>query len=159
VLWTLSNLGYRQFSMERLWPYILIAAGIWLLFARWKDLGGANVATDAQLDSTHIFGGGEYRVTTKNFRGGQINSVFGGFSVDLREADIEGSEAVIEVNSVFGGGEIRVPEAWGVVVSGTGIFGGYGDETSQRRAPGTEANAKTLIVKGAAIFGGVVVKN
>jgi predicted membrane protein len=159
VLWTLSNLGYPEFSMHRIWPYFLIAGGIWIMLVRWKDHGVASVAKDSQMDSTHVFGGGEYRVTTKNFRGGEINSVFGGFVLDLREADIEGSEAVIEVNAVFGGGEIRVPESWGVVVTGTGIFGGYGDETSQRRSPGTETPAKTLIVKGAAVFGGVVVKN
>ena len=50
---------------------------------------------------------------------------FGGFELDLRQADIEGAEAVIEVNALFGGGEIKVPETWHVVVSGMGIFGGY----------------------------------
>jgi predicted membrane protein len=159
VVWTMSNIGYGDFNIHHIWPYFLIAGGIWIMLARRKDYGGMNISKDAQMDSTHVFGGGEYRVTAKNFRGGEINSVFGGFVLDLREADIEGPEAVIEVNAVFGGGEIRVPETWGVVVSGTGIFGGYGDETSQRRASGGEAPAKTLIVKGAAIFGGVVVKN
>jgi predicted membrane protein len=159
VLWTLSNLGYSEFAFHRIWPYFLIGLGIWIMLTRWKHYEGATVANDAQMDNTHVFGGGEYRVTTKNFRGGEINSVFGGFTLDLREADMEGPEAVIEVNAVFGGGEIRVPESWGVVVSGTGIFGGYGDETSQRRAPEGEARAKTLVVKGAAVFGGVVVKN
>jgi hypothetical protein len=42
------------------------------------------------------------------------------------------------------------------VVEGTGVFGGYSDETIH---PPMTPETKRLIVKGGAVFGGVVVKN
>jgi len=161
---TFSEFGYSQFRFHRIWPFALIAVGIFVLWSALLErgagtLGSAGVASDAQLDSVNVFGGGQYRVNAKNFRGGRILAIFGGFELDLRQADIEGQEAVVEVNAMFGGGEIRIPETWNLVVSGTGIFGGYGDETQPPSRNPAVANPKTLILKGVAIFGGVGIKN
>jgi hypothetical protein len=83
--------------------------------------------------------------------------MFGGFELDLSQADIAGDQAVIDSTVLFGGGEIRVPRTWTVIVKGIGIFGGYSDETTQETVPGVPS--KTLIVKGLAVFGGVGIKN
>jgi hypothetical protein len=65
--------------------------------------------------------------------------------------------AVLEVDAIFGGAEVKVPENWSVVLQGSGIFGGFADETMQPRldTPGL----KKLYVRGSAVFGGVAVKN
>jgi hypothetical protein len=103
-----------------------------------------------------VFSGVERRVSTLDFHSAQCTAVFGGCKIDLRDAQIQGREAVVDAYAVFGGVEIRVPEDWEVVNRGMGIFGGMSDH---RRRPEVGPNTKTLILNGAAIFGGVDVKN
>jgi hypothetical protein len=105
----------------------------------------------------HVFGGGKRRVDSPDFEGGEANVIFGGMEIDLRRADTKRDEVYIEANAIFGGIEILVPETWDVTVRGTGIFGGYGDET--HRMSSTDGKRPHLIVTGGAIFGGVNVKN
>ena len=84
--------------------------------------------------------------------------LFGGIEVDLRDADMETPAVVLHANAVFGGIEIRVPDTWYVETRGQGVFGGYTDETMPPDVV-HYPNPKRLVVKGAAVFGGVVVKN
>jgi predicted membrane protein len=105
----------------------------------------------------HVFGGGKRRVDSLDFEGGEANVIFGGLEIDLTKADTKKDEVYIEANAIFGGIEIRVPETWDVTVRGTGIFGGYGDETHHMAAG--DGKRPHLIVTGGAIFGGVNVKN
>lgn len=114
-------------------------------------------STDPEFDYMAIFGGIKQRVTVKNFRGGRLTAVFGGFEVDLTRADIEGQTAVIDASALFGGGEIRVPPTWIIEIRGMALLGGYTDETHQEISD--SATAKRLIVKGIAALGGVVIKN
>jgi hypothetical protein len=60
--------------------------------------------------------------------------------------------------SFMGGGEIKVPDEWLVSMEGISLFGAFVDETDQQppTVPGTQ---KKLIMKGASLFGGIVVKN
>ena len=82
----------------------------------------------------------------------------GGFQIDLRQADMEGDTATIEAMSFMGGGEIKVPDEWLVSMEGISLFGAFVDETDQQphTVTGTQ---KKLIMKGASLFGGIVVKN
>jgi hypothetical protein len=116
-----------------------------------------NESTDSEFDYMAIFGGIKQRVSVKNFRGGRLMAIFGGFEVDLTRSDIEGQSAVIDASALMGGGEIRVPDTWIVELRGTALLGGYSDETHQHISDST--TAKHLIVKGIAALGGVVIKN
>ncbi len=112
------------------------------------------------MNATAIFGGVERRITDRDFRSGRVSSVFGGMELDFHDANIEGDEAVLEVNAIFGGAEIRVPETWRVEARSQTLFGGYSDTT--RVSPSLDANPvkrKTLIITGTILFGGVEVKN
>jgi hypothetical protein len=159
-----NNLGYLYFSWGEMWPLLLIGLGLLMLFDRvgwsWTSrssysnptASGANV-----LFETAVFSGGKRRLVVSDFRGGKVDAVFGGFEIDLRNCDIAGDSAVLELNAVFGGVELRIPETWTVVCKGAGVFGAFSDET---RHPDLQApNRKQLILKGGAVFGGVVVKN
>jgi predicted membrane protein len=175
VLLLLNQLGYLQLSWGSMWPLILIAAGIAMIWSRFEmpkfpappvDAGIAGMGTVSgtssyeTLNEYALFGGIERRMHTNSFRGGSIVSVFGGVEVDFLSADIEGQEAVIYVEAIFGGIELRVPERWKVVFQGQSIFGGYSDETRPPLADalGTTPR-KTLILRGKAVFGGINVKN
>ena len=108
----------------------------------------------SQLNVFAIWGGGEYRIRSKNFRGGDLVAFMGGFDIDLRDADIEGSEATITVNAFMGGGVIRVPETWAVSMRVAAFMGGHSLKAREGAQP-----TKSLIVKGMAIMGGVEVSN
>lgn len=114
-------------------------------------------SVDPEFDYMAILGGIKQRVTVKNFRGGRLTALFGGFEVDLTRADIDGPSAVIDASAFCGGGEIRVPPAWIIEIRGVALLGGYTDETHQEVTD--PATAKRLIVKGMAALGGVVIKN
>ena len=156
-----QTLGYLDgLQIHDLWPLILIGIGLMMLFQRswdWKDNWGNRVVSAGRLNDTTVFGGGKRKIVSENFQGGIVSAVFGGFELDLRKANMEGDSAVLQLDAVFGGIELRIPENWSAVVQGTGIFGGYSDESSHpsEQTPGV----KHLIIKGGAVFGGVVVKN
>jgi hypothetical protein len=103
-----------------------------------------------------VFSGVDRHIATLDFRSAQCTAVFGGCKIDLRDAQIQGREAVLNTYAIFGGVEIRVPEEWEVVNRGVTIFGGLDDH---RRRPLPGPDTKTLIVEGATIFGGTTVKN
>ena len=157
-----QSLGYLTVGIFDLWPLALIAAGVWMLVQRsfpWPSLGNASSnLKDGRMQEAAVFGGGKRNIADPDFRGGKIDAVFGGFEIDLRRSAIVGESAEMEINAVFGGVEIRVPEHWRVEMKGAGVFGGYSDETRQPN-PAEFPVIKRLILKGAAVFGGVVVKN
>ena len=112
-----------------------------------------------RLNELALFGGVEKRITVNNFQGGRVQAIFGGVEIDLRTADMEGDEVVIDAEAVFGGVEIVIPDKWIVSFEGQSIFGGYSDETRQPMPDVMTGQRKTLIIRGRAIFGGIAIKN
>jgi hypothetical protein len=99
-------------------------------------------------------------VATKNssigFQGGTLNAIMGGVEVDLRGATLAGGRAVIDCFAFWGGIEITVTPGWTVVGRVWPLMGGYEDQTSP---PAPEDATGELVLTGAAIMGGVSVKN
>lgn len=163
-----SNMGILPFAVWDLWPVLLIGIGLLLLFERlslpdltrfdrWSNFDWrSNSVANGDLNLTAVFSGGKRRIVTDDFRGGVISAVFGGFELDLRKAVMKSNSAVLKIDAVFGGVEMKIPEDWCAIVEGVGIFGGYSDETTH---PPLTPDTKRLILKGGAVFGGVVVKN
>lgn len=172
VILLLDSLGIAHIRFDTFWPLIVIGVGLLMIWRAigpprsgspgrdWWDYLRSGGSTDSGAEFNHvaIFSGFKRRTTSKSFKGGKILAIFGGFQIDLRQADIEGDSAVVEAISLMGGGEIKVPYSWDVVMEGIGFMGGYVDETDQTPPP-TGTPRKQLIVKGAAIMGGIVVKN
>ncbi|HEY4979763.1 MAG TPA: DUF5668 domain-containing protein [Candidatus Acidoferrum sp.] len=162
----LHELGRIGLSWGTIWPFILIFAGIMLIWNRFEGpkvlvLPGA-VASGGHdtVNEYALFGGVERRVTINNFRGGNVTAIFGGVELDFRSAEIEGGEATLFVEAVFGGIEIVVPDRWNVSFQVQSIFAGYSDETRQPLPdPVGAPPRKTLMVHGRATFGGITVKN
>jgi hypothetical protein len=51
-----------------------------------------------------------------------------------------------------------VPDTWDVIVRGSSILGGFEDKTHRTPAP-EGVKRPRLVIRGSAVFGGVVVKN
>jgi hypothetical protein len=84
-----------------------------------------------------------------------VVAVMGGAHLDLRGAEIEGSEASISCFAIMGGVDIVVPEGLDVEVSGFGLMGGVADEVRGDPMPGAPA----LRVRAFALMGGVSVRS
>jgi hypothetical protein len=153
------SLGYLDVGIGDLWPLILIGLGLMMLFERSSifQFGTSPTAASGTKESA-VFSGGKRKITDQNFTGAKFDTVFGGYELDLRKADIAGEEAVLDLNAVFGGIEAKIPESWSVVMKGTGVFGAFMDSTTQPD-PRIFPNPKRLVVKGGAVFGGIEIKN
>jgi predicted membrane protein len=164
----LNQLGIAHFGWADVWPLALIGVGFFLIWgslearraaAKW-NIGGQGGDPRSTLNEHVLFGGIERRINSKEFRGGQLHAVFGGIEIDLRDAEMAEDQAVLVANSIFGGIEVRVPETWFVAAHGQGIFGGFTDSTRYRGVnDATNPQKKTLIVRGASVFGGVEIRN
>lgn len=108
---------------------------------------------DSVIEVTAILGGFVRRVSSQNFRGGDINVIMGGCEIDLRQASIQG-EAVLNVFAMCGGVTIKVPPDWSVILQGTPILGGFTEKTI---VPANQD--KRLYVVGYAIMGGLEARN
>jgi predicted membrane protein len=157
-------------------PVVLITIGMFIIFrpSAWKNrrrcyprkpdgpggeetpLQAGESITDDYVDTTAIFGGAKKNIISKNFRGGDLVNIFGGTELDLTRADFSGL-AEIELTTIFGGTKLIVPSNWNVRSEAVTLFGGLEDKRNMSNA--AEDPAKTLVLKGTVIFGGIELKS
>jgi predicted membrane protein len=158
-----------------LWPVAIIAAGLFIIFnpkkiggRRWRNRDwnkgmGYNQSSkrgedrEDYLDSVSIFGGVEKNIVTKDFKGGEVTTFFGGSSIDMSQADIK-DKAVLELTQVFGGAQLIIPANWRLSSEVVSIFGGVEDKRVIRKEQ-EDTPVKTLVLKGTSIFGGIEIKS
>ena len=179
-----DTMGYLRLNWEDMWPLILIGVGVLMLWSRltpgpppwqgqWRGQGqgqgqgwgqwhhrttvDSGEMHEGTLNEFAMFSGVERKVTTDDFRGGQISATFGGVEIDLRKAAMRGDSAGVEVNATFGGVEFKVPPNWIVIAQVVAVFGGVENKSVQ--PPADAPGVKRLYLKGSAVFGGVTIKN
>jgi predicted membrane protein len=143
-------------AWDYVWPALLVLLGV-LIIARWH--GRTIVGADGEdvIRSTAFFGGPKLSSTSRNFHGAWLTAIFGGITLDLREAALSPDGASINATAACGGIDILVPEGWRVSVRSTPIFGGVDDKTDHTQA--LPSDAPTLHVDALTILGGVDVKH
>lgn len=110
---------------------------------------------DNWLDVVTIFGNVKKLVYSKNFKGGDIVSIFGGAEINLTQADFNGS-VVIEMVQIFSGAKLIVPPHWQIRSEMVAVFGGIED----KRPPQTNYDEdKVVILSGTTFFGGLEIKS
>lgn len=156
VLLQLRELGRLDFTVFGLIvPVVLIGIGVSLLPLGDRLNKQQKVSKDS-VDASAIFAGVEIRNKSQNFVGGNINAVFGGVDLDLRDSDIKkGAKASVDIFVAFGGVGLKIPEGWCVQASVTPLFGGVENKAAQSDAK----NAPVLYIRGTCLFGGVEIKN
>lgn len=168
------------------WPLLLIAAGIVILLQRmikprwgfeswernWHNRNhhhysryydrhynrskweGTNNTTGFSKNS--VFGSGDHIVLDPEFKGGELNAVFGGITLDLRRTSLPVGETILDVNAVFGGITIYVPSDWFVETHLDAVFGGFQDN----RLPKDPLDStRKLVITGSCVFGGGELRN
>ena len=136
-------------------PLILLCVGVSLLFSNIlnknvkKAIDGVN--SKAQGEYNAIFSGQDVRLDKEEFKGTNVNAVFGGAKIDLRGAIIK-EDAVINAKAIFGGIDLLMPDTVNVKVKSNSVFGGIENKT-------TNDNKKvTVYVDATCIFGGIDIK-
>lgn len=146
----------EKHAWNYVWPALLILAGV-LIVLRWHGrtiLGGAE-AEDV-VRSTAFFGGPKLASTSKHFRGAWLTAIFGGVTLDLRDATPAPEGASVNATTFCGGVDVIVPKGWHISVRSTPIFGGLDDKTDHEAVP---PDAPTLHIDALTVLGGVDVKH
>lgn len=151
-----GRLGFFHANIFSLWPLILVLVGARIV---WQTTAGDRAIdqgdSGATVSAIAVMGGFERRVTSHEFRGGEITAFMGGGKLDLRDAMPAGGQAVINVFAMMGGFEILVPETWRVISEVTPFMGGIEDKSRTSSQP----TAPCLILRGFMMMGGVTIKN
>jgi len=187
TLLLLRNLGLFWISFRHVWPVVLILLGLYVIWrARgprpWdpgaadgmgqrahdgamagitatRDLRDLPPSSGDRLSEFAMFGGGDRMIRSQAFRGGTITAIMGGFDIDMRDAQMAGDAARIDVFVAMGGIDLKVPESWTVVIDVTPFMGGanYGKRGQASPPPGTPQ--KVLTITGFVFMGGVDVRH
>ena len=161
---------YPQYDIEDFtWPLLIIGVGLFIMLRSgkkntdWKKWDSArafetNNAED-YLESTVVFGGAKKNVISKNFRGGEVVTVFGGTEINLMQADLAGT-VVLELTQVFGGTKLIVPAHWKIWSKDmVAVLGGIEDKRTMIGHTTVEDSTKTLILKGTCMLGGIEIRS
>ena len=174
------NTGNFDFIVQNRWAMVLMAGGVLVLCKtiwgkRFSCCNKENLHVKTEWHSAHhadrrknhqagpgyinrdcVFGGNKERVDTQEFRGGDLNCVFGGIELDFMDAQLAEGVHRLEVNSVFGGCVLYIPATWKVEVQSTQVFGQFVDK---RPKPEFGVDEKRiLVIEANAIFGGGEIK-
>jgi hypothetical protein len=160
-------LAFHQY----IWPVVIIAVGVLMILRprrkkndffgqSWENTMGSSSrntsAADDIIDSVSIFGGNKKNIITKDFKGGDIVTFFGGMELNLSQADIIGP-VVLEVTNFFGGTKLVLPANWRIKSELVTIFGNFEDKRPlPKDMPDSD---KVLIIKGTCVFGGIDIKS
>ena len=164
-----------EFLTNNGWAIALIVVGILVMYCaifskgckagvivmtsdkKWRSKKcGSDDSGSGYIDRNCVFSGGKEKMDIKNFKGGDINSVFGGIELDLSDAQLAEGVHHLELNSVFGGIVIYVPIEWNIEIKQTQFFGAFVDN---RPKPAFQIDEKRmLIIEANAVFGGGEIK-
>jgi predicted membrane protein len=162
------------------WPLLILAIGISIILGKggiWKKNNAkeqkesaatefsttdttptvetTNAYKDDLIDAAAIFGSVKKNMYSKNFKGGEVVTVFGGSEINLMHADFTG-EIKLEIVNIFGGTTLFVPAHWQIRSEAAAILGAIEDK---RREPAAVQMDKVLVLEGTVIFGGIDIKS
>lgn len=162
ALMTAHNLGNDLLDLRQWWPVLVILAGAAILLrglfpgARWQrsrfETSALEHSDEIHVDAT--FGGVKLQNDSRQFKGGKVDLSCGGLELDLRQAQMAGPEAVIDIRATFSGIELRVPRQWQVVVQLAATMGSVEDKSASPPEP-----AHRLVLRGDMVLGGIEIKN
>ncbi|MDI6767546.1 MAG: cell wall-active antibiotics response protein LiaF [Bacteroidota bacterium] len=130
IFFLLDNLGYADFSeiISSYWPLILVIWGISILIRK-RPCVTALVISDPQqftsdlLHQSNVFGDIFIKVTSQDFKGGSLSTVFGDCNIDLSGASLADGDHELRIHSVFGDSLIVLPKDAAVSITASSTFG------------------------------------
>ena len=142
-----------------IFPFILVMIGLSFIF---KDMFQTKVNEKIKKLNTErvdgenfcaTFGGIKNNFKGQEFKGANIDAIFGGVDIDLSEAIIN-HDQIINANAIFGGIDIKAPKGVNIKIKSTPIFGGV----SNKIKDDFNENMPTIYINAFCLFGGVDIK-
>ncbi len=167
------ELYFRFDVREFLWPTVIIIAGLYMIFrprkgnspdTNWTNFDfqkkaaereSGQISNEDYIDTVSVFGSTRKNILSKDFKGGEVVSFFGGTELNLHQADITGP-IQLEVTQVFGGTKLIVPSNWRIQSELVSVFGGVDDK---RMVQPNVDQTKVLVLRGTNVFGGLEIKS
>lgn len=136
-------------------PVFIILLGLLMVTGKkgYNPVNSPQSVSEDSLNETYVFSGTEKKIESKDFHGGKIVAVFGGANIDLSQVAARQKVIPMELVAVFGAVQLKVPKNWSVVSEAAGIVGGIDNKVA------TSSAAVKLHIKGAAVFGGIEIRN
>jgi predicted membrane protein len=106
----------------------------------------------AKSEYSAVFSSNRIHVTDV-FTGTNVNAIFGGLVLDLRDAKIT-NDVEVNATAIFGGIDIYIPHGVNIKTNNVPIFGGVSNKTNQYAEPG----APTIYLNSTCMFGGIDIK-
>lgn len=136
-------------------PFILIVIGISLVFKETiheKISEKVNENKGSLENVVATFADQKKAVEDEEFKGSNLDAVFGSIKLDLRKAEIK-EDATIKASSIFGEINILVPNDVNIELKSTPIFASITNRTRKNKE-----NTKTIYVDAFSMFGGINIK-
>ncbi|MGV9002317.1 MAG: LiaF transmembrane domain-containing protein [Candidatus Saccharimonadaceae bacterium] len=133
-------------------PILIITGGLSLLIHT-KNRSSVDTTSSDSDNIAVVLSGSDTKNKSKNYKGGKITSIFGGATLDLRDAKLTGS-ATLDIFALCGGIEIKVPRDWKVISKVVPLAGSV-----ENKSEGSDsAKEPVLVLTGTATFSGVEIK-
>jgi predicted membrane protein len=156
LFFLVQNLGIYGNIEELFLPLLFVVIGLTAIVGESinkKDTIVPTVNKEGILSYTAIFTEISETVSSKDFKGTNIFSLFGDCDLDFRDVKLK-DDAVITVTSIFGGSNLIMPADCHVVMSSNAFFGGNENKCKDTEVKG----AKTIYVNCTSFFGGTELK-
>jgi predicted membrane protein len=152
-----DRLGFVHVNLWNYWPLLLVLVGGRIVLQTVSTDAPAQQGANASevVSAVALMGGFDRKVTSQEFRGGELTAFMGGGKLDLREAMPAGGQAIINVFALMGGFEILIPETWSVSLEVTPFMGSVEDKARTSTSP----PAPRLLVRGFVMMSSVEIKN
>ncbi len=149
--WSLFSVGW---AVRLALPVILILYGLYVLGngVRFRRMAPDNAHGESGQNCSYnaFFSGKETNFPGEEFFGADVNAVFGGSDIDLRNAVIV-EDVTINANAIFGGIDIYLPDDVNVNLTSTALFGAAENNIKREKVP----EWPTVYIRATSIFGGV----
>lgn len=111
---------------------------------------------DDKIELIAVFAGNKKILVSKNFKGGELISVFGGNEINMTKCDING-RVNLEVVQVFGGTKLIIPSNWRIQSEIASVFGGLDDK--RNIIDFDSDDSKVLVISGVSVLGGIDIRS
>lgn len=142
-----------------IFPFILVMIGLSFIF---KDAFRTKVNEKIRKLNSERVGGEDFCATFsgiksdfngQEFKGANIDAIFGGVDIDLTQAVVT-HDQIINASAIFGGIDIKIPSGVNIKIKSTPIFGGVSNKVKNDM----NESLPTIYINAFCLFGGVDVK-
>jgi len=150
-----QNLVPIEIMIKLIFPFILVCIGLSMIFRNTIQKEIAEKIKHNKKNNLETiaatFSDQKFEKDNEEFQGANIDAIFGGVTLDLRDAILK-DETIIEASAIFGGITIFTPKDTTVKVRPTSIFGGTTNKASKKDAK------KVIYINAFSLFGGIDIK-